>query len=384
MRIDPTRIAAQIVTGVGFLGAGAIIRQGLSVRGLTTAAACGSPRRSGWRPAPATGSPRCHDRDRAARALARCASLEGHLVRSGGERGTLEVRARSARAPSGRSSTSGPPGVTIQSIEFETTGDGRRVTGRGRAALEARRHAAAPSCASSPGVEGAKWSRLRPASPRRTSTSCASCAARSGLGARASRGEEFPPEEGETYYENARAKARFGREAGPEDAWVLGEDSGIEVEALGGGPGLKSARWAGGAHVERALEALDGRRGRGAAARATSASSSRSRPQARSFAAPASSRAGSPRAARRRRVRLRPGLRPRRRRADGRRAGQRVEGRELASRPSAARCPEHQSGAWHRTGSGEPRCLFDLDRSTAPRESHQLTSAPKTITFDIR
>ncbi len=37
--VDPTRIAAQIVTGIGFLGAGAIIRQGLSVRGLTTAAA---------------------------------------------------------------------------------------------------------------------------------------------------------------------------------------------------------------------------------------------------------------------------------------------------------------------------------------------------------
>jgi putative Mg2+ transporter-C (MgtC) family protein len=35
---DPTRIAAQIVTGIGFLGAGAIIRQGLVVRGLTTAA----------------------------------------------------------------------------------------------------------------------------------------------------------------------------------------------------------------------------------------------------------------------------------------------------------------------------------------------------------
>jgi putative Mg2+ transporter-C (MgtC) family protein len=35
---DPTRIAAQIVTGIGFLGAGAIIREGLSVRGLTTAA----------------------------------------------------------------------------------------------------------------------------------------------------------------------------------------------------------------------------------------------------------------------------------------------------------------------------------------------------------
>jgi putative Mg2+ transporter-C (MgtC) family protein len=37
-RIDPTRIAAQIVSGIGFLGAGAIIRQGLAVRGLTTAA----------------------------------------------------------------------------------------------------------------------------------------------------------------------------------------------------------------------------------------------------------------------------------------------------------------------------------------------------------
>src|SRR6478609_2489613 len=38
VRTDPTRIAAQIVTGIGFLGAGAIIREGLSVRGLTTAA----------------------------------------------------------------------------------------------------------------------------------------------------------------------------------------------------------------------------------------------------------------------------------------------------------------------------------------------------------
>lgn len=37
--IDPTRVAAQVVTGIGFLGAGAIMRQGFSVRGLTTAAA---------------------------------------------------------------------------------------------------------------------------------------------------------------------------------------------------------------------------------------------------------------------------------------------------------------------------------------------------------
>jgi putative Mg2+ transporter-C (MgtC) family protein len=38
LTFDPTRIAAQIVSGIGFLGAGAIIRQGLSIRGLTTAA----------------------------------------------------------------------------------------------------------------------------------------------------------------------------------------------------------------------------------------------------------------------------------------------------------------------------------------------------------
>ena len=35
---DPNRISAQVVTGIGFLGAGAIIRYGASVRGLTTAA----------------------------------------------------------------------------------------------------------------------------------------------------------------------------------------------------------------------------------------------------------------------------------------------------------------------------------------------------------
>jgi putative Mg2+ transporter-C (MgtC) family protein len=37
--VDPTRIAAQIVTGVGFLGAGAIFRAEDRVKGLTTAAA---------------------------------------------------------------------------------------------------------------------------------------------------------------------------------------------------------------------------------------------------------------------------------------------------------------------------------------------------------
>jgi putative Mg2+ transporter-C (MgtC) family protein len=36
--VDPSRVAAQIVTGIGFLGAGAILKFGTTVRGLTTAA----------------------------------------------------------------------------------------------------------------------------------------------------------------------------------------------------------------------------------------------------------------------------------------------------------------------------------------------------------
>src|SRR5215831_14690396 len=37
-QVDPTRVAAQVVTGIGFLGAGIIFRQGFTIRGLTTAA----------------------------------------------------------------------------------------------------------------------------------------------------------------------------------------------------------------------------------------------------------------------------------------------------------------------------------------------------------
>jgi putative Mg2+ transporter-C (MgtC) family protein len=36
--LDPSRVAAQIVSGIGFLGAGAILKDGASIRGLTTAA----------------------------------------------------------------------------------------------------------------------------------------------------------------------------------------------------------------------------------------------------------------------------------------------------------------------------------------------------------
>lgn len=36
--LDPTRLGAQVISGIGFIGAGTILRDGLSVRGLTTAA----------------------------------------------------------------------------------------------------------------------------------------------------------------------------------------------------------------------------------------------------------------------------------------------------------------------------------------------------------
>jgi len=53
-----------------------------------------------------------------------------------------------------------------------------------------------------------------------------------------------PVEDGDSFAANARIKARHGRAHAPADAWVAGEDSGIEVDALDGRPGVHSARWA--------------------------------------------------------------------------------------------------------------------------------------------
>jgi XTP/dITP diphosphohydrolase len=76
----------------------------------------------------------------------------------------------------------------------------------------------------------------------------------------------YPPEAGVTYYENALAKARYGLRF-VDDGWVLGEDSGIEVEGLGGGPGIRSARFGGDDPVGRLLAELHGIEGHGREAR---------------------------------------------------------------------------------------------------------------------
>ena len=56
-------------------------------------------------------------------------------------------------------------------------------------------------------------------------------------------GIELPPEEGDTFAENALPKARTASERTRQEA--VADDSGIEAQALGGAPGVRSARYAG-------------------------------------------------------------------------------------------------------------------------------------------
>ena len=70
--------------------------------------------------------------------------------------------------------------------------------------------------------------------------------------------DDYPAEDGTTYYDNARGKALFGRMRAAPDEWVIGEDSGIEVAALGGGPGVRSARAGGEDPVTWLLDQLTG------------------------------------------------------------------------------------------------------------------------------
>jgi len=76
--------------------------------------------------------------------------------------------------------------------------------------------------------------------------------------------DDYPRETGATYYENAALKAQFGREH--TEGWVLAEDSGLEVYALGGRPGVLSARYApeGPPAVAKLLGELEGIEDRGA------------------------------------------------------------------------------------------------------------------------
>jgi XTP/dITP diphosphohydrolase len=79
--------------------------------------------------------------------------------------------------------------------------------------------------------------------------------------------DDYPPEDGETYYDNALLKARFGRSRVEPAVWVFGEDSGLEIDGLGGRPGVHSSRNAAGDEVGWVLTELDGVEGDGRRAR---------------------------------------------------------------------------------------------------------------------
>ena len=72
--------------------------------------------------------------------------------------------------------------------------------------------------------------------------------------------DDYPAESGDTYYANARSKAAFGRARTGAALWVIGEDSGLEVDALGGRPGIGSARYApeGAPAIAKLLGELEG------------------------------------------------------------------------------------------------------------------------------
>ncbi|HTB62536.1 MAG TPA: RdgB/HAM1 family non-canonical purine NTP pyrophosphatase [Opitutales bacterium] len=74
----------------------------------------------------------------------------------------------------------------------------------------------------------------------------------------------MPPveENAGTFSGNAMLKARALQKLAPKGVWVLADDSGLEVQALGGAPGVYSARYAGagakdGANTEKLLRTLE-------------------------------------------------------------------------------------------------------------------------------
>ena len=377
VRADPTRIAAQIVTGIGFLGAGAIIREGLSVRGLTTAAtlwvvaaigmACGAGYY--W---PAV----------AATVLTIFALWPLRFLAYRTDRADQAGGEPSDRRADGRRSRSAPLLAQLGDVRhFEVTDEAdRRVVQLELARASTRtlvarlsdldvrdRRAVAAAEGDALLANPHKLAELRAALP--------------GLGARAARGRRLAGGGRRRPTTTTRASRRAS--AAPRRSrtrWVLGEDSGIECAALGGAPGRRTRR-AGpsGRQVEKLLARA--RRRRRPRARGWSPSSSRSRPDGEEVrgsgvlegeiarerggraAASATTRSSS-RAARR-------GRSP----SSATTGSARTRTAARRRRRCAPRSRSRESRVARRSRVGR--------RARSRRAQCQLTSAPSTITFAI-
>ena len=185
-----------------------------------------------------------HDRRRARQPLAAANPRAQVFMRvaAGGAAARARAREGRQRASGARRRRGARRGGRVAS------GSSARATARSSSstrpfpAARATHSAASPSSTASGRCVGARSPALLGQSAQAGRASCGA----PGVVAGAPRGGYFPDETGSTHYENARAKALFGREVGEPAVWMLGEDSGLEVDALGGRPGLHSARWAGG------------------------------------------------------------------------------------------------------------------------------------------
>ena len=140
IRADPTRIAAQIVTGIGFLGAGAIIRQGVAIRGLTTAATLWVVAAIGLAAGAGYYSAAVITTAVALVALWPLRALAFRIVRRyRGESGLLLVQLPAGQSPAAVIDTIDAAGAQIESLEIGHEADRRNVA----VTLELRRPAVA-------------------------------------------------------------------------------------------------------------------------------------------------------------------------------------------------------------------------------------------------
>ena len=157
-RLDPTRIAAQIVSGIGFLGAGAILRQGLSVRGLTTAAGLWVAAAIGMACAAGFWSAALITTAIVMIGLGPFRSVEQWINRRGTDVGVLEVHLSPERTVGPVVDLLEPRRVAINGIEFEVSEDRRWV----RLEVELPSHLVPSQLLAEVSaleeVEGARWS----------------------------------------------------------------------------------------------------------------------------------------------------------------------------------------------------------------------------------